>query len=123
MRGSACSVAGEPVLHLQARQRVERRERLVEAQHGPAREQRARERDALAHPARQLVRAGVLEALQAEVAQQRGGALARARGAIDARDAQRERGVVGGARPRQQQVALRHERRGLRLDGPARRAR
>ena len=107
---------GEPVLHLQARQRVERGERLVEAEHRPAGEQRARERDALAHPARQLVRPGVLEALEAEVLQQRGGALA-CRGAIEARDAQRERGVVGGARPRQQQVALRHERGGLRLDG------
>ena len=107
--------AGQPVLHLLARERVERGERLVEAEHRAARQQRARERDALAHPARQLVRARALEAVEAEVAQQRGRLLARAL-ALDARDAQRERGVVDGAAPGQQQVALGHERRGRRVD-------
>ena len=54
--------AGEPVAHLGAGDRVERAERLVEAEHRLAAEQRAQERDALAHAARELVRAGVLEA-------------------------------------------------------------
>ena len=107
--------AGEPVLHVLAGERVERRERLVEAQHRAARQQRARERHALAHPAGQLVGPRALEALQAEVAQQRGGPRA-GRGAVDARHAQRERGVVGGAGPRQQQVALGHERGGVGVD-------
>jgi hypothetical protein len=56
----------QPRLQLLARERVERRERLVEAQHRLAGEQGAQERDALAHAARQLVRAGALEPGQAE---------------------------------------------------------
>ena len=79
MRGSRGERAGEPVAHLGARQRVERAERLVEAQQRLAAEQRAQERDALAHPARELVRAGVLEALEAERREQRLRALARLR--------------------------------------------
>ena len=57
---------GQPGLHLQPRQRVERAERLVEAEHGPARQQRAQERDALAHPARQRRGPRALEALEPE---------------------------------------------------------
>ena len=49
----------QPLLHLGPRDRVERRERLVEQQHRLAREQRSQERDALAHPARELARGGV----------------------------------------------------------------
>ena len=45
----------EPLLHLAAGQRVEGPERLVQAEHRLAREQRAQEGDALAHAARQLV--------------------------------------------------------------------
>src|SRR4051812_7795590 len=44
----------EPALELRAGERVEGAEGLVEAQHRPAREQRAQERDALAHAAREL---------------------------------------------------------------------
>ena len=44
----------QPGLHLGARHGVERGERLVERQHRLAGQQRAQERDALAHPARQL---------------------------------------------------------------------
>ena len=58
--------ARQPALQLRARERVERAERLVEAQHRPAREQRAQERDALAHPARQLRGPRALEALEPE---------------------------------------------------------
>jgi hypothetical protein len=36
-----------------------------------------------------------------------------------ARDPQRQAGVVDRAQPRQQPVALRHQRRGRRVDGPA----
>ena len=57
---------GEPALHLQPRERVERPERLVQAQHGPPGQQRAQEGDALAHPARQRSGARALEALEAE---------------------------------------------------------
>ena len=62
VRGSRASAPREPVLHLRARDRVERAEGLVEAQHRLAREQRARERDALAHAARELARVRALEA-------------------------------------------------------------
>jgi hypothetical protein len=63
---------GEPFLHLRSRDRVERAERLVEAQQRLARQQRAHERHALAHAAGELVRTGVLEALQAQLGEQRG---------------------------------------------------
>ena len=59
--------AGQPRLHVGARDRVERGERLVEAQHRRAGQQRAQERHALAHAARQLVGPRVLEALEAEL--------------------------------------------------------
>ena len=59
----------QPGLHLGARDRVERGERLVQGQHRLAGQQRAQERDALAHPARQLGRARALEARQAEALQ------------------------------------------------------
>ena len=57
---------GQPVAHVGAGERVERAERLVEAEDGLAAEQRAQERDALAHPAGELVGPGVLEAAEAE---------------------------------------------------------
>ena len=79
VRGSRPSALAEPVAHLGARQRVERAERLVEAQQRLAAEQRAQERDALAHAAGELVRARVLEALEAERREQRLRALARLR--------------------------------------------
>ncbi len=108
---------GEPALHLAARQGVQRGEGLVEAQHGLAGEQRAQEGHALAHAARQLVRARVLEALQAERREQRVGALASG-AACEAADAQGQRGVVDRAEPREQQVALGHEHGGGGVDRP-----
>ena len=82
MRGSRASASAEPALRLAAGQRVQRRERLVQAQHGPPGEQRAQERDALAHAARQRGRPRALEPLQPERRRS-----ARARGA---RAAERE---------------------------------
>ena len=102
----------EPVLHLAPRQRVERGERLVEAQHRLARQQRAQEGHALAHAARELVGAGALEALQAEGREERVRAGARLVARRPAQ-AQRERRVVDRAQPRQQVVALGHEHRGV----------
>ena len=58
VRGSLGEHVREPALHLGAGDRVERGERLVERQHRLARQQRAQERHALAHPARELGRAG-----------------------------------------------------------------
>ena len=55
MRGWSASAPREPLLQLGARDRVERGERLVEQQHRLAGEQRAGERDPLAHAAGQLV--------------------------------------------------------------------
>ena len=57
---------GEPGLHLRPGDRIERGERLVEQEDRPPRHQCAKECDPLAHPAGELVRAGVLEALQSE---------------------------------------------------------
>ena len=61
VRGSCGEHPREPGLHLRARDRVERRERLVQRQHRLAGQQRAQERDPLAHAARQLVRPRLLE--------------------------------------------------------------
>ena len=109
MRGSRASVPAQPLLHLRAGDRVERAERLVQAQHRLAREQRAQERHALAHAAGQLVGVRALEALEPELGEQRAARGARAARAPQAGDAQRERGVVERAQPRQQQVALGHQ--------------
>ena len=106
---------GEPLLHLAARQRVERGEGLVEAQDRLAGEQRAQEGHPLAHAARQLMGPGALEALQAERGEER----VRARTRLVARrpgQAHRERGVVDRAQPGQQPVALGHEHGGVGAD-------
>jgi hypothetical protein len=112
--------ASEPRLHLRARDRVERAERLVEAEHRLARQQRAQERDALAHPAAQLVGVRALEAAEPELLHERqrlaARLVARAPG-----EPQRQRRVVERRQPRQQRVALRHEHRGRRHDRPGRR--
>ena len=70
MRGSRCQGAAQPGLHLRARDRVERAERLVQAEDGLAGEQRAQERDALAHAAGELVRVGGLESVQPKLGEQ-----------------------------------------------------
>ena len=111
VRGSSRERAREPLLHLLARERVERGERLVEREHRLAGEQRAHERDALAHPARQLRRPRVARSRRGRSARTAACACSRACAAPHAPHAQRERGVVERARPRQQQVALRHQHR------------
>ena len=67
----------EPALHLGARERVERAEGLVEQQHLALLHDRAQQRRALAHAARELERVGALEAVEAERREQRAHALAR----------------------------------------------
>ena len=104
---------GEPALHLPARERVERAERLVQAQHRPPGQQRAQERDALAHAAAQLARPRLLEALQPERGEVLVGGGPRGRARLAAHP-QRQPGVVQRAQPRQQPVALGHQRRGRR---------
>ena len=54
-------------LHVLAKLRVERGERLVEQQHRRVRDERPRDRDALLLPAGELVRIALAEALQANV--------------------------------------------------------
>ena len=98
---------GQPLLHLGAGDRVERGERLVQQQHGLAGEQRAEERDPLAHAAGQLRRPRALEAGEPEALEQ-GVGLAPRDAARGAPVPQRERGVVDRREPGQEQVALRH---------------
>ena len=99
----------QPLLQLRARDRVERRERLVQQQHGPRGEQRARERDALAHAARQLVRARGGELRRARSARTARRPAAAPRAARRRRSSSASAGVVERRAPRQQQVALRHQ--------------
>ena len=61
-----CQISQQLVLQLLARQRVERAERLVHQQEFGVVGQHARDRHALLHAARQLVRIAVGEALQAD---------------------------------------------------------
>jgi hypothetical protein len=100
--------ARQPRLHLTARDRVQRSERLIQAQHRLAGQQRAQERHALAHAAAELVHASGLEALEPEVLEQRARLPAR-RLAPVARDPPRQRRVVDRAQPWQQRVALGHQ--------------
>jgi hypothetical protein len=100
---------GEPLLHPGAGDRVERPERLVEQEHGAAREQRAHEGHALTHPAGQLGRVGALEPGEAEAREQRRRGLTRL-GTRRARAFEREARVGERVAPGQQHVALRHER-------------
>ena len=60
----------EQLLHLLARQAVERAERLVHEEDGGVGGERAGDADALAHAAGQFIRGGVGEVLQADQAQQ-----------------------------------------------------
>ena len=55
---------GEQPLHVVARQRIKRRERLVHQQHSRIVGERARDRDALLHSAGQVMRIGVGELLK-----------------------------------------------------------
>ena len=109
MRGSRRERAGEPLLQLGPRDRVERAERLVEQQDRLAGEQRAGERDPLAHAAGELVAARSGELLQPEPLEERERPPARL-AAAHAAQLERQRGIVERAAPGQQQVALRHQR-------------
>ena len=112
---------GEPALHRRARDRVERAERLVEQQHLAAGEERAEERHPLAHAARELGRARVLELGEAEALEERLGAPARLR-ARHALALEREGGVRERVAPGEEKVALRHVGAGGAPLGGARRA-
>ena len=109
VRGSSASAAGEPLLQLGARDRVERPERLVQEQDRLPREQGAGERDSLAHAAGELVRLGSRRTPRARSARRAG---APGGGPLRARTPSQlecQRGVVERAPPGQQQVPLRHQ--------------
>src|SRR5713226_8062355 len=93
------------VLHQVARLDVERAEGLVHEKDGRPVDQRGGEGDALAHPARELVRVVVLEAGQPDAPHPLGGARA---GLGGRRPANRERqgDVLERRLPRQERVAL-----------------
>jgi hypothetical protein len=98
----------QPVLHLAARQRVERGEGLVQAQDRLAREQRAQEGHSLRMPPESSWGRARSKPSRPKAANER----LRSRARLFARRAgqpHRERGVVDRAQPRQQPVALGHE--------------
>src|SRR4051812_107383 len=94
----------QPLLQRAARDLVERRERLVQQDEWTARQERPRQRHALAHPARQLVRPRALEPGKAEALEERLRGTCRVRlpeaGALECQRRVRKR-----AAPRQEQVA------------------
>ena len=106
----------QPPLHLRARQRVERAERLVEAQQRPPGQQRAQERDALAHAARQLARAARARSPRARTRRSARAPPRAPRPSTRPATRSASAGVVERAQPRQQPVALRHQRRRRRVD-------
>jgi hypothetical protein len=97
-----------PFLQLRPRDRVQRRERLVQQQHRARGQQRPGERDPLAHAARQLVRARGRELLQAEAVEEFPRAAARF-AAANAPQFERKPGIVERRAPGQQQISLRHQ--------------
>ena len=109
----------EPGLHLRAGDRVERAERLVEAQQRLAR-RAACAGTPRAGACRRRARAGGRARSRPARARRTARPPAPRAGARESpRDAQRERGVVERAQPRQQQVALGHQHRGRALDPPS----
>ena len=95
------------VAHAGAGLLVERRERLVHQDQARVLRQPARDRDPLAHAARQLVRIVLGEVAQAHELEQRGAALA-PRGARDPAQVERELDVGERGLPRQQGRVLEH---------------
>ena len=93
---------------LVANLRVERAERLVEQQHARLVRERARERDALLLPARELARQALLVAVERHELQQLGASPAPL-GAAHAARTQRELDVVGHGHVAKQRVVLEHE--------------
>ena len=93
------------VLHAQAHQRVERRERLVHVEDLGLHHQRARDLGALQHAARQLVRIVVLEALEADEL----GVFSRQRLAVRHLVRQAEQQVLPHGEPRKHRALLRDQ--------------
>ena len=92
----------QKVLHQElARLGIERRQRLVEQQHGRPHHQRAGDADALAHAAGELLGIGGGEFAEAGEGKRRGHAFA-ALGRGERAMLQRQRDVVRDAAPRQQ---------------------
>ncbi len=88
--------------------RVERRERLIQEQHQRIDRERARERRALAHAARELVRVVRLESREVALREQRRRFLA-ALGRRHAAELEAELGVLADGAPGKQQILLQHE--------------
>ncbi len=113
------------LLHLAAGERVERRERLVHQQHRRLHGERARDRDALLHAAREHVRIDVLELAEIDLGDQRARVLVRLRARHAPVDQQRKHHVAQHRLPRQQLVELLEHHHAVGagpLDRPARRA-
>ncbi len=96
------------VVELEARDLVERRERLVHQQHARRGDQRARDRHPHPHAAGQFARIGLGEIGKAD-ARQRLHDARRGRGPVDAGELQRQEDVAEHRRPRHQRRLLEHE--------------
>ena len=83
--------AQQLLVHVIARDLVERAERLVHQQDRRSGHERARDRDTLLHSAGELTRKRVLESLQADELQQRLGTLGRGVATSPSADFQRQR--------------------------------
>ena len=103
-----CQRSSSSALKRSRVKRIERAERLVEQQDLRLAHERARDRGALAHAARQLVRVGVGERGHADQLEQSARAVA-ALGTGDAGQLERKRDVVDGRAPRQQARLLENE--------------
>src|SRR6266536_303827 len=98
----------EELVHVRARLGVERAERLVHEEHGRIDGERARQRDAHAHAARELVRERVLEPGERDASDE----LSRARlrlGAAEALRAEHEDEVLPDREPREERRLLEDE--------------
>ena len=116
MRGSASSVSASQTCISARVSESSEANGSSSSSSGAAGEQRAQKRDALPHPARELVRRRALEPAQPEALEQRGGPAPRLAPPGPCR-LQRERGVPERVPPGQQQVLLRHVGAGWGLDG------
>ena len=110
---------GEEVAHVGPGDLVEGGERLVHQQQRRAEGHRPHQRDALLHPARQLVRVGVGEVLEAHVGEQLGRGRAAHRRAATV-DVEEQPGVGGDGAPGQQGRRLRDEADALARSGVVR---
>ena len=90
----------QPLLHRPAGDRVERAERFVEQEHGSRHEERAQQRDPLAHAARRAPRARRVRTRRARTARSARRPAPRASSRVDAGDLGAERGVRQHPPPR-----------------------